>query len=373
MNPLVIANLDQLLELNSQNRFLATYHELISWQVNPSLYIPSRVVSPDYSHSTVYFDLSMQQEIHGISDHLLTRIVPSTFNSKYGHIKADKIFFTDGSLINGSTGFGVFNEFFSASYSLQFPCSVYIAELAAIHWALDSVASRPVEHFYIVTDSLSSVTAIRSVRQDKYSPYFLEKIREILSTLSRRCYSITFVWVPSHCSIMGNEKADSLAKVGAVEGDIYQRQIAFNEFYFIVRQNALVNWQRKWSEDELGRWLHSIIPKVSLKSWFKGLDISRDFIRTFNRIMSNHCSLSTSLCRVNLSDTNVCGCGNGFHDIEHLVWSCEMLSFARTKLIDSLRARGKQPNVPVRDVLALVDIEYMHEIYSFLKSVDIRV
>ncbi|XP_055597110.1 uncharacterized protein LOC129747107 [Uranotaenia lowii] len=171
------------------------------------------------------------------------------------------MYFTDGSLIEESTGFGVFNETTSASYNLQSPCSVYIAELAAIHWALDSIASRPIGHYYIVTDSLSSVDAIRSIRPGKHSPFFLEKIRDILSALTRRRFSITFVWVPSHCSIVGNEKADSLAKVGATEGDTYPREIVFNEFYFLVRGNSLVNWQRKWDEDEDGRWLHSIIPK----------------------------------------------------------------------------------------------------------------
>ncbi|XP_055589972.1 uncharacterized protein LOC129742155 [Uranotaenia lowii] len=135
-------------------------------------------------------------------------------------------------------------------------------ELAAIHWALDSIASRPVGHYYIVTDSLSSVDAIHSIRPGKHSPFFLEKIRDILSALTRRRFSITFVWVPSHCSIVGNEKADSLAKVGATEGDTYPREIVFNEFYFLVRGNSLVNWQRKWDEDEDGRWLHSIIPKT---------------------------------------------------------------------------------------------------------------
>ncbi|XP_055592582.1 uncharacterized protein LOC129744196 isoform X2 [Uranotaenia lowii] len=172
------------------------------------------------------------------------------------------MYFTDGSLIEESTGFGVFNETTSASYNLQSPCSVYIAELAAIHWALDSIASRPVGHYYIVTDSLSSVDAIRSIRPGKHSPFFLEKIRDTLSALTRRRFPITFVWVPSHCSIVGNEKADSLAKVGATEGDTYPREIVFNEFYFLVRGNSLVNWQRKWDEDEDGRWLHSIIPKL---------------------------------------------------------------------------------------------------------------
>ncbi|XP_055597805.1 uncharacterized protein LOC129755617 isoform X3 [Uranotaenia lowii] len=261
MNPLVIVNFERLLEQNLHTRFMSIYHVLMSMQVNPSSYSPTRVFSPDYDNSSVQFDLSMQQDIRGIPDSHRPLLIPKIFEAKYRHVDADKIYFTDGSLIEESTGFGVFNETTSASYNLQSPCSVYIAELAAIHWALESIASRPVGHYYIVTDSLSSVDAIHSIRPGKHSPFFLEKIRDILSALTRRRFSITFVWVPSHCSIVGNEKADSLAKVGATEGDTYPREIVFNEFYFLVRGNSLVNWQRKWDEDEDGRWLHSIIPK----------------------------------------------------------------------------------------------------------------
>ncbi|XP_055598551.1 uncharacterized protein K02A2.6-like [Uranotaenia lowii] len=193
-------------------------------KVNPSSYSSIRVFLPDYDISSVQFDLSMQQEIRGIPEQHRPFVVPRIFYAKYGHVNAEQMYFTDGSLINECTGFGVYNKISCASYSLQSPCSVYIAELAAIHWALDNIATRTVEHYFIVTDSLSSVEAIRSIKPGKHSPYFLEKIRITLSALSRRCFSITFVWVPSHCSIVGNEKADSLAKEHLIEMDPSQFQ-----------------------------------------------------------------------------------------------------------------------------------------------------
>jgi len=184
---------------------------------------------------------------------------------------------------------------------------------------------------------------------------------------------ITLAWVPSHCSIPGNEKADELAKVGAVEGTLYDRVITFNEFFTIARQQALVNWQHTWDTGDLGRWLHSIIPKVSTKPWFRGLDISRDFIRVMSRLMSNHYGLNAHLFRIGLAEDNKCACGAGYHDIEHIVWSCKEYLPSRAQLYDSLRARGKQPGVPVRDVLANLDVPYLLCLYTFLKSADVRV
>lgn len=46
------------------------------------------------------------------------------------------MFYTDGSLIEGSTGFGVFKTKVSAFHKLQNPATVYVAEQAAIHYAL---------------------------------------------------------------------------------------------------------------------------------------------------------------------------------------------------------------------------------------------
>jgi ribonuclease HI len=370
MNPLVIENFDRLLDLNHQNRFMTIYYTYITHDVSPSQFNPSRVSFSDFGNS-VHFDMSMMQEIRGIPEHHRALIVPSIFSFKYGHVNPATAFFTDGSLIEDSTGFGVFNAIHSASRMLKAPASVYVAELAAIHYALETIASLPSDSYFIFSDSLSCVEAIRSQRPVRHSSYLLTKIRDILSALSSLCFVITFVWVPSHCSIPGNEKADSLAKVGAMEGDIYERHIAFNEFFHIFRQQSLVSWQNKWSEDCLGRWLYSIIPKVSKQPWFKGLDVSRDFIRVMSRLMSNHYNLNAHLSRIELRDSGLCECGTDYQDADHVIWSCAEYREVRSVLFDSLRARGRPPNVPVRDILAKRDLVCMELMYVFLRKANI--
>ena len=92
-----------------------------------------------------------------------------------------------------------------------------------------------------------------------------------------------------------------------------------------------------------------------------------------SRIMSNHYTLNAHLRSIGLVDSNHCVCGEGYHDIEHVVWTCAEFRGARSLLVDSLRARGRSPNVPVRDVLARLDVEYMSAIYKFLKAINISV
>ncbi|XP_058831612.1 uncharacterized protein LOC131690095 [Topomyia yanbarensis] len=229
--------------------------------INPSSYYPNCVNLPHASDSTVFFDTSMKAEIRGIPDHIRAQVIPSIFHSKFREVECNKMFYTDGSSLDGFTGFGIFIQNLTSSFKLNDPASVYVAELAAIQYILGINDTLPTDHYFIVSDSLSSIEAFRSMKPRKHILYFLRKIWERLRALSVRSYKITLVWVPSNCSIPGNEEADSLAK--ALQGNIYKRPISFSEFFSITPPRTLESWKTSWSNGELGKWPHSIIPKVS--------------------------------------------------------------------------------------------------------------
>ncbi|XP_058821029.1 uncharacterized protein LOC131683210 [Topomyia yanbarensis] len=81
------------------------------------------------------------------------------------------------------------------------------------------------------------------------------------------------------------------------------------------------------------------------------MDVGRDFIHVISRLMSNHYT--------GLAKSGICACGNGYHDIEHIVWACAEYCSARSQLLDPLWARGRSLNIPVRDILASRDLLYM--------------
>uniref|UniRef100_A0AAG5DTQ8 RNase H type-1 domain-containing protein n=1 Tax=Anopheles atroparvus TaxID=41427 RepID=A0AAG5DTQ8_ANOAO len=332
-------------------------------------------VQPCFSNSgsSIQYDLSIKQVTQETPINFLPIIIPHVFMEKYNHINSANQFFTDGSRLNESTGFGVYHVSASASRRLQEPSSVFTAEMAAISFALGLIADMPAGLYYIFTDSLSSIEALRSAKPSKHPSYFLANIRELMNVLIARSYKITFVWVPSHCNIPGNEKADSLAKVGAQAGELFERQVCRDDLFLLVRRYTNLNWQEHWDTDDLGRWLHSIIPNVSSKAWFRGLNQSSEFIRVMSRLMSNHYRLDAHLHRIHLVDSNICSCGNGYEDIEHAVWQCQELNACRENLLTALAAHGRQPQVPVRDVLAIRGIAYMKCIHDFIKQANIRV
>ena len=67
---------------------------------------------------------------------------------------------------------------------------------------------------FILTDSQSALDAIENFKSE--SSKQIEDLLQICHSASHRYgINITLQWIPGHCGIYGNEKADALAKLGS--------------------------------------------------------------------------------------------------------------------------------------------------------------
>lgn len=83
------------------------------------------------------------------------------------------------------------------------------------------------------------------MRPVERSQYLFSEIRFFLSALLNQAHTITTN--PSHCSISGNKKADSLAKMGAIEGDI----LTENSYdFFHCSSEYLDQLAAKWNDGD---------------------------------------------------------------------------------------------------------------------------
>lgn len=181
-----------------------------------------------------------------------------------------------------------------------------------------------------------------------------------------------FLWVLAHCNIQGNEKADALAKDGILNGVFLPRGVQCNEYDAMIRKTALNDWQNIWNASEFGRWCYSIIPNVKLLPWFSGLNVTRCFIKNMSRTLSNHFTLNSHLYRINLAYSNICSCGLGYQDVDHVIWSCLEYGTARESLVQELLAIGKTPSAAIRDVIASMDVKYLEKINDFIIKTNIK-
>jgi len=96
-------------------------------------------------------------------------------------------------------------------YPLHPTCSVYTSELYAILQGLTTcrLIDRKIDNVLILTDSLSTVTAIQN-----HNPF--KQCSEILQLIWNTAHlfnHIVVAWIPSHTDIKGNDDADAAAKL----------------------------------------------------------------------------------------------------------------------------------------------------------------
>jgi ribonuclease HI len=162
--------------------------------------------------------------------------------------------YTDGSkLDNGKVGAGWaiyriengINQLVLNSYCfLGFYMEVYDAELHAVHEALQSLdrLDIPTTQVFICIDNLS---AIQTLADNKDNSEPAKMATQLAHSLKQKGWDIRTAWTPSHIKIMGNEKADEMAKLGT-KGELDPCEHAYATkawWYTESRKRYLGNWR----------------------------------------------------------------------------------------------------------------------------------
>ena len=123
--------------------------------------------------------------------------------------------YTDGSKNpQGSVGASYYISNFNIGrqFRISNNVSVYTAEMIAIREALRFITSYKITKAIIISDSLSVLKSLESgISQSR--PNLLEEVKCMISNLfiNQTC-DLRFIWTPAHTGVVGNERADKLAK-----------------------------------------------------------------------------------------------------------------------------------------------------------------
>lgn len=175
------------------------------------------------------------------------------------------IVYTDGSLLQTprgrSTGaaFVVYQEEEELAHGcipMGARAEVYDAEMCALASAMDHVAHYmdfdlgSISHLHFYADNTSSVSTILDSRprpSQRFSISFCEHAAEWLAADGSHQLSVS--WVPSHVGVLGNERADELAKAAApMEGPT-------SATYSYLRRRAKERVLEKWRADHLAAFM----------------------------------------------------------------------------------------------------------------------
>ncbi|XP_072398103.1 uncharacterized protein [Diabrotica undecimpunctata] len=127
-----------------------------------------------------------------------------------------KLIFTDGSKDEqGNVGIGIYlNKSTELTARLPSANSICSAELFAIKKALELIQHNDFEKSLICSDSKSALEKMTRPSYKAAADTQTLQLKQKLSPLHEQNKAVKFAWIQSHTGIVGNDRADYLAKLG---------------------------------------------------------------------------------------------------------------------------------------------------------------
>ena len=266
--------------------------------------------------------------------------------------------FTDGS----KTSEGVACSFVAGcetrSFSLPSSASVFSSELVAIEKALCFIEVSDGLFYLILSDSLSSLLALRS-----FNPVdpIVQDILTRLKSVERSGKSICFSWIPSHVGIHGNELADASARRAAAAPCTRRLPLPARDYYPLVRPYIMSKWQTEWDLCAASK-LRGIKP--TLEPWQSCLQGNRFQEVVLCRLRIGH-TYATHSYLISGGEQPTCSRCSVPLTVAHILLQCPRLEPYRTRHLGRIAS-----NTTIRHLLG---DESPHvssgNIFSFIQSI----
>ena len=241
------------------------------------------------------------------------------------------------------------------STRLRDDSSIFNAELQGILLALGKIKNMSKSHkkFVIYTDSLSALLAIQNRN------FKSKNVRRVFNTIKgispKVC--ISFVWIPSHVGITGNENADRLAKAALFGTQNTKLFICWSDLKPKIDKYINDIWQRDW-DGEVQNKLHHILPYLK-ENLQKGNTRKEQTVMTRLRIGHTWITHSFLLKR---EEQPYCYACDSLYTVQHILVECLDFKDTREKYYKTTNMFGL-----FRDVDPSMIFEYLKEIGVFNK------
>ena len=253
--------------------------------------------------------------------------------------------YTDGSALNGTTsaGCGAFLKFptgpdIEISKAVGKLSDNYDAEIQGLITAIEKIdnifESQEMHPMNIVifTDSMSTLKALLNL---EFSYPGIESLAlAVNNLLTSYDVQLTLQWIPGHCDLLGNEKADKLAKEGAKQ-DQPDNPASYKNIRRQLKNNSKEEWLKRWREGETGRAVFKEMKEPNPKDGINSL--TRKHQSAIFQLRTGHSKLNFSLNRFDPCYTPLCrNCPHPYETTEHVLFECPGLRTERESLLPPL-------------------------------------
>lgn len=266
--------------------------------------------------------------------------------------------FTDGSLMNKSAGAGIYCEapFLEIALPLGKYCSIYLAEVMAMVKSCQSLMEHNTvnREISIYTDSQAVIKALRS---NTFTSALTLECWESLNKLSLS-NTVNVIWVPGHTGILGNEKADELARKGACMIPIGPEPIVgttLSNIKYNISIHRDTKFLNYWLHQEGCRQAKNNITLHKKHSKFL-INISRIRLKVFTGVMTGHFDFNKHLTNIGKRQDTGCDlCGERIDSADHYLCLCPAFISSRYKCLGNyVLKHGTIKNLHPRDILRYI-------------------
>lgn len=282
-------------------------------------------------------DLSVLEYVQEEAEpEFLTEFVKSYIRDTYDSCME---IYTDGSKDpdTGRTGASMVVRGIGVSFfwRLTDEVSVYSTETVAIVKALEWLEETRPEKVVICSDSAAALNSIQSSRSCRMD--LLYEVYMHLHQLERMGVAVTFLWIPAHVGVWGNERADRLAKKALTRSEPeISVHLGRGEMKVLIQREIMKQWQAQWDLERKGRHLHSIQRQVG-----KGARVGsnrRDEV-VMARLRIGHTLLNDTQFRVGRRVSGNCSwCVDEAETIKHVLFECPKFLSERAEWIAELQS-----------------------------------